>query len=312
MRSLVFFILVVGACGTDVTADQACTAVAHSRCTQLMTCSPADLAIRWPDLATCETRETLSCTESQAAPKTAATPSRTDACAGELNMQTCVAFQSGVMSPPDCLSPSGPGLDASACGFNGQCSSGFCSTPSNALCGTCTAPPVAGDSCASQACGPTMNCVTATQLCQVPVALSGACNKDMPCGVSLICVGDTTTVMGTCMQRIATAGTACDPATKTGANCDPNVGLVCDTAMKVCVTQPIAAAGAPCGAVTTAETRCTAGATCYVPDGATVGTCVAPAADGAACDDTDTVGPGCLTPAKCVTGTCQLPGSTSC
>ncbi len=311
MRSLVLFMMgVVGACGTDVTADQACNAVAHSRCVQLMTCSAADFAARWPDLTTCETREKLACTESQAAPKTAATPPRTDDCAGELNVQACAAFLSGVVSPVDCLSPSGPGLDASACAFNGQCSSAFCSTASDSLCGTCATPPVAGDSCASQGCGPTMNCVAATQLCQVPGALADACNKDLPCGTSLACVGSTTTVMGSCMQKIADAGTACDATLKTGPNCDATVGLACDTAMKVCVTQPVAAAGQPCGVVTTDATRCEGGATCFIPATATTGTCVAPAADGAACDDT--VGPSCLTPAKCVSGTCQLPGSTTC
>jgi hypothetical protein len=41
-----------------------------------------------------------------------------------------------------------------------------------------------------------------------------------------------------------------------------------------------------------------------------MGLCVAPAADGSACN-TDS-GPDCETPAKCVGGTCQLPGSMSC
>jgi hypothetical protein len=55
---------------------------------------------------------------------------------------------------------------------------------------------------------------------------------------------------------------------------------------------------------------CAAGGGCY-PVGGMTQTCLAPAADGAACDTVN--GPGCLTPAKCVTagsattGTCQLP-----
>jgi hypothetical protein len=311
MRIPIFlFVAAIVGCGTDVTADQACAAVAASRCKQLMACSPADFSERWPDLPTCEARDKLACVEAQSAPKTAATPSQTDVCASEISASTCTSFLSGVMTPADCQAPTGPGADGSACEFSGQCSSAFCAIANDALCGTCAELPAAGASCASQGCGPTMICVATTQLCQAPVQAAGACNRDTPCGASLACVGATMAVMGTCVQRIATAGTACDPTRKTGPDCDPNAGLVCDSAMNVCVTQPIAATGQPCGAVGTSDTRCGGGATCVIPAQATVGVCVAPAADGAACDDT--LGPSCQSPAACVGGTCQLRGTTSC
>src|SRR5450432_2705073 len=96
MRALLLCSMVVfGACGTEVTADQACTDVANARCERLMACSPADLAERWPDLATCEARDKLACIEGQAAPKTAANPSRTELCASELSASECPAFLSG-------------------------------------------------------------------------------------------------------------------------------------------------------------------------------------------------------------------------
>src|SRR5579863_6741509 len=93
----------MAACGSSgVTAEEACTTVAQARCDELSMCSAADLSRRFGDATTCETREKLACTESLAAPKTAATPSRTDTCATELAMQACPAFLSGVMAPTDC------------------------------------------------------------------------------------------------------------------------------------------------------------------------------------------------------------------
>ena len=112
------------------------------------------------------------------------------------------------------------------------------------------------------------------------------------------------------MMRVATAGAQCDPRRTTGPDCEASAGLACDTTSKTCVAQPLAPAGQPCGAVGTADTACMAGATCEIPTGMTAGTCLAPAADGAACDATN--GPDCLSPGKCVNGTCQLPGSMSC
>ena len=77
------------------------------------------------------------------------------------------------------------------------------------------------------------------------------------------------------------------------------------------------AAGQTCGNVGGVQTRCAAGATCNRPPQSQTGTCLAPAADGAACDTA--AGPGCLYPAKCVpassggtAGTCELPGDPSC
>ncbi len=74
--------------------------------------------------------------------------------------------------------------------------------------------------------------------------------------------------------------------------------------------QPLVAAGQSCGVINNVVVACLAGASCQRPAGSTTGTCVAPAADGAACDATN--GPFCSGPAKCVSGTCQLPGSASC
>jgi hypothetical protein len=302
--------VVIAGCGSDLSRDQACSDFATARCGTLMTCSAADLQKRWPDADTCEAREKLACMDALAAPQTANSPAAEKACADALPDSGCAAFLSGVMPPSACLAKKGPRATGAACGFAAQCSTGFCSVADDALCGTCAAPPMPGDSCASSGCGPTMSCVSSTMTCQVPVAASGACGKDLPCGVGLSCVGSTTTTMGTCQPEVATAGAACDPKQATGPNCSGGAGLTCDTQAKTCVAQPLAAANQSCGLIGTVRTACSAGATCSIPSGQTMGVCVAPAADGGACN-TDT-GPGCQTPAKCVNGSCQLPGSMTC
>ena len=308
---LAFAILLLSACTSTSpeSAADACQQVAVARCDRLASCSMADLERRWPDAATCVAREAAACVTAQAAPQTAATPASVVACATALDSSTCDSMFA-VAPPAACLPQTGPLADGAACSYPAQCASAYCTAGNTTLCGTCAAAPVAGASCATSGCGPTMSCVKATMQCQAPVAVGGACSKASPCEETLACVGATQTTTGTCMAEVATAGAACDPARKTGPDCSNTAGLACDTATKLCVALPLVAAGQPCGLVGTVETRCLAGATCVIATGATIGTCVAPAADGAACDDT--VGPECLAPARCVSGTCQLPGSQIC
>lgn len=309
MRIALLWFIVAG-CGSDLSKEQACTDLATARCGTLMTCSMADLDRRWPDTDTCEAREKLACMDSLAAPQTAATPTTVKACADALPQSSCDAFLSGVMPPMACLPQHGPRAMGAACSFSAECASGFCSVADDALCGTCAATPAPGASCATSGCGPTMICVKSTMTCQVPVAAAGACSKDQPCENGLSCVGATMTTMGTCQAEVATAGGACDPKQMTGPGCSTAAGLTCDTQMLMCVPQPLAAATQPCGLIGTTRTACKAGASCSIPQGETMGVCVAPAADGGPCNSD--VGPFCETPAKCVGGTCQLPGSMTC
>jgi hypothetical protein len=296
------------------TIDAACTHQAQARCSQLMTCSAADFERRFPDLATCEAREKLQCTDGLSAPHTAVDTKTADACTTALAAESCMSFVYDVSPPAQCNPQSGPTADGAACAFSSQCRSTFCAVASTSLCGTCQEPPTAGTSCANNGCGPAMVCVASTMQCQVPGAASAACSAQLPCATGLACVGATTTAMGTCMQQVATADLACDNTLKTAPDCDPSAGLTCNTMTKTCVQQPIVAAGQPCGLVNNVPTACAGGARCFGAAGAKM--CVAPAADGAACDTM--VGPDCIAPARCVTGgtgtagTCLLPGSQSC
>ena len=311
---LVILVSLVACGGQDLTATQACTDVSQDRCMQLATCSAADLSKRWTDLASCEDREKLACLEAQAAPKTAATPATVEACANALTTQACDAFLSGVASPAECLPHMGPIANGAACSTAAQCASGFCAVATTALCGTCADQPVAGASCATSRCGPTMVCVKSTMQCQVPVAANGTCSAAQPCGQGLACVGAMPSVSGTCTAQVASIGAACDSRRVTAPDCNGAAGLACDATTDQCVTQPVVPAGMPCGVINRVDVACAAGATCTGTG--TAKTCVAPAADGAACDTA--AGPDCEFPARCVptgtgtAGVCSLPGSTSC
>ena len=297
-----------------LTAAQACATSAAARCAKLQACSPADLQRRFGTLAVCEARDTLGCTEALAAPMTGQTPTKVLACSDAVTAESCPDFFSKA-PPAACTTP--VGTDTGACGFAAECTTGFCGIATDAQCGTCAPQPLVGDSCATLGCGQTLVCVASTMTCQTPVASGGSCSRDLPCEAGFACVGTTAQppVNGICMAEVATAGATCDAKRKTGPDCSGDAGLTCDGTTNVCVAQPLAAAGASCGLVAGVVTRCTAGATCVLPTGSTMGTCVAPAADGAACDPA--TGPTCLTPARCIpttaggtAGTCMLPGAT--
>ena len=310
-------LLALAGCSSGPSAEQACSKEGSDRCAALMMCSPADLSRRFGDLATCEARETLACVDGVDAPKTGQTPQNEENCGEQLLAQSCDAYLSNVMPPTACEPPDGPGSNGAPCAFSGQCSSGFCAVPSYGLCGTCALAPAAGASCASAGCPLTMTCVASTMLCEVPVPDGGLCSAGLPCASGLACVGSSTTTMGACTVQPTTVGASCDASRKLGPDCSGDAGLVCDSTTNTCVTEPLVAASQPCGTMNGVFTGCTGGATCMRPSGGATGTCVAPAADGAACDTLN--GPTCLTPARCVTGgsgstagTCQLPGSMTC
>jgi hypothetical protein len=311
--------LLGASCGATTPTDAAaCQTLAQARCQRLAACSAADLAKRYPDEATCEMRVQINCLASVGAADTGASAMTVDACAASLPDEACAAFL-GADVTDACEPAMGTRANGAACEFSGQCASTYCAVPTDGWCGQCAAVPQVGDSCADTPCAPNQVCVGATTTCQVAVAMGGACSADLPCAGGTACVGANaqTGVMGSCTAQPTTVGAACDHRRQTAPDCDVDAGVVCDATTSQCVAQPIVAAGMPCGDVAGVPTRCAAGGTCVKPAGSQQGTCVAPAADGAACDTT--AGPGCLFPAKCVptstggtAGTCTLPADPTC
>jgi hypothetical protein len=299
--------------GDALAGDQACLEQATARCMKLMTCSPTDLQHRFGDLATCQTRSQIACNSGVNAPDTAASAVNVLACANAIPAMTCAAFLSGVQPPAACLPPSGPG--SGTCAFDAQCADSFCGVGAFALCGLCEATPVVGTPCTVSGCGPNLECFGG--VCETPGGAGAQCGKGhAPCLDGFTCVGSNQN-NSTCKISGVAVGTACDPTQQQKADCNGDLDLTCNTNTKKCVTMPFVAAGQPCGTINNVFTDCIA-STCVIPQNQTKGTCVAPAADGAACS-TAAAGPDCQTPARCIpttptgtTGTCQLPGSKSC
>jgi hypothetical protein len=113
------------------------------------------------------------------------------------------------------------------------------------------------------------------------------------------------------------AGAPCDPQQKTGPGCDRNeAGLTCNGQSKQCAAITVNGGGGACGDVDNQTALCSAGGICSGSGAGMAGTCMAAAADGAACDIN--LGPGCVQPARCVVtgsgtaGTCQLATASAC
>ena len=86
-------------------------------------------------------------------------------------------------------------------------------------------------------------------------------------------------------------------------------GLVCN-ATKVCQKIKFAGPGEACGSVNGDFVACRASGHCKVAAGQMMGTCLAAADDGAACDPVN--GPTCKAVAVCAGGVCTLDDGLSC
>ncbi len=319
-----------------ITASQACADVVHALCEKRDTCSnDFDNDHTYGSEALCESRTMGPCVTDLGAAGTGASPESRELCALDYAMQdsTCLALYDNDPTS-ECTPPAGSGATGSACGVPAQCASTYCAIAQNDVCGTCQPLPTAGATCTVDAdCGRNMACAIAvgasTGACSPYVALAGSCLTGVNvCEGGTQCVGEVvaTSTAGTCQTSGATVSAPCDSSRKTEAACANELGLACipsgsDTTIGTCQPIALAAASSPCGSLGTPVTsfaECIAGGLCVkATSTAKAGTCVAPAADGAACDSV--MGPPCLAPAKCVptttggtAGTCTVPDATQC
>jgi hypothetical protein len=302
-------------------AQQACADNAHQKCTRLQTCSATDVQIRYGSESACEAGETSSCLLTLAEPSNGKTIAHVEACTQALAGWGCTDYLYSQNAPQACQQATGPFANGTVCAVSGQCQTGFCAIAPGASCGTCTALPVAGESCAQlTSCGGQLTCTSDTKTCVAFAGKGAACGKGAPCGARLSCVGAdaTTNTQGTCQAAVETSGATCDPSQKTGPGCDRNAGLVCNGVSKTCQPVVLAAAGQPCGYVNHQNTYCLAEGVCIGASGTTPGTCKAAGSEGAACDTAS--GTTCIAPGRCVgssndggiTGTCQVAGAQMC
>jgi hypothetical protein len=116
---------------------------------------------------------------------------------------------------------------------------------------------------------------------------------------------------------LAPLGASCD-LTDGGSRCDSRFSLYCNSeAGKVCAQAATANASEACGTIDGGAVDCLALSFCQKDAGAKEGTCVPPAADGAACDTAN--GPSCAAPSRCVlsdagvtAGICQATNFQGC
>jgi hypothetical protein len=296
--------------------DAACTDFANAVCTKLGTCGAEALARRYPDQATCVSRQKAQCTNTTLAPDTGRTVDGIKACTAAYPATACVDVLTGV-TPVACQPSAHPGKRAvgQPCAFNAQCSTAQCNVLRGAACGTCAATaPKAGDPC-PLSCGPQLYCNTTTNVCTAYATAGQPCDATTACLPGLGCVGSTTTAKGACVASATTVSAACDTSVATGVPCAVDEGLVCQT--KQCVKYVAATTGQACGPTKPTSSVCVGGSKCNNDPGVT-GTCQGPAADGAACSTGDDQG--CLPTADCVgsatganvQGTCTVRTATAC
>lgn len=310
-------VVVAGACGGssgDQAANDACATLAQAACARRATCSNGTAITRaFSDNQTCIARETKACSDALQAPNSGATVDQVKQCATAYPTIDCVDLSENDL-PVVCV-PAGKLADGAACAFASQCQSTFCSGTKNANCGSCSAPPKAGDSCSISTCGHGLTCVGATQTCELRVGPGGTCDATHPCQSGSSCVGTT----NTCELSATTVGAQCGAGLP---GCAGNIGLHCTGAAgaKTCTEIQFVGAGQPCGLLADGSfAQCIQG-DCYGPAGAVTGngngTCKTDAADGAGCDTA--FGPGCTAPARCVVsagstkGVCTVPNPATC
>jgi hypothetical protein len=326
-----------GAGGSSASSTKACNDNAAALCMLRDGCGPGyDIARTYGSQTVCEQRTAQNCINSLDAKGTGNSAEHVEGCASAYPSESCTDFFDN--NPvAACVPPAGTLAMGAPCGAPGQCTSTYCAVSSTSVCGTCQPLPVAGAACQVQAdCGRDLACAvpsgTGSGVCAAWVDTGGACLTGVaPCKNGLACVGDdvTSSTMGTCQAQPAMDGAACQTTRKTIPNCGNGFACIVPAGgtngMGTCKPITLVSAGAMCGGLgsptVTSVAQCKAGGLCQkaAPNDPT-GTCIAAAADGAACDSDPSLGPPCLAPAKCVppvgspgtAGTCVVPNAATC
>ena len=330
-------------CGSNgVTADKACADLAQAQCDRRQACTNGTgidgasaiyqdgvyIMNTYGDMTTCLVRQQLACINNTAAPGTGTSSSQLEKCASEYATWSCTdLFDNNANPPPDCA-PAGKLANGEICALAGQCASRFCSGTKNATCGVCAGEPADGDSCATSGCAPGQECKTEStgeMVCRVRLANGDAtCTSDIPCQAFSSCLGASAAdaaQTGVCTATSTTLGAPCGG---TNPACEGNLGLAClgPTGGKTCQEVAYVEATLACGTMPDGSRAECINADCFTPTAPAVATdtnatCVAQAADNAACDTQ--LGPLCLAPARCVTsgsgataGTCVVPSASLC
>jgi hypothetical protein len=284
-----------GTGGAGPTAGQACADLAAAECQKISQCNPWYLQKYFGDVDTCKMRYTsTSCSSYLGLANSSDTPSTYEACAAAITSANCQQWLDSDAVLNACLPTPGMLASGATCGTAAQCQTANCNFPSGGTCGTCGPQNGAGAQCTSDGqCSGNLFCISGQ--CGMPGGAGATCSSTAPCVNSLACAG------GRCAIA-AKAGEACSSTLP----CDGHAGLTCRNS--VCQNLQYVAKGQPCNPAQGRE--CGQSGFCKGSTSTADGTCLAFAADGAACDTTN--GPICMPYARCASGFCKVYDPSAC
>jgi len=307
IRGVLALVLVVPAC-SSTSPTQACSDLSAAVCAKIEQCASAVVTSIYGDTTTCASAAQGSCTAALALTDTGDTAGNVEDCSKAYASLSCSDALDNNL-PQACAHHPGTVADGATCGTAGQCKSGVCQFDSSG-CGKCIEAVASGGACtATSDCQSGLVCVASSSTasaCIAPVGSGATCSTQapvVPCQAGLVCDSKTTKC-----ETPLPAGSACD-ATIQPTLCDQANGYFCTPIGTRCQLAIAATTGQPCGYdVKTGDySYCAGSGFCGNVDQQTgLGTCVAPAASGAACDVAN--GPLCMPPAFCKTG--EVDGGT--
>lgn len=293
------------------TVDSACTAQAQNTCAKYQECAPFGYAASYSSMTQCVTRYKQLCLNYFGLPGSTRTTADVQRCAAGLATQTCMDYFDGTSAYQISCRSTGTLNDGTPCGASDQCKSQYCLINNGSTgCGVCSQYQKVGSTCQSAAgvpgCEPGSVCMgsTGSQKCVAQSGLNGSCNttNGPSCKYPLACRG------GICSQP-KLLGDACDPTV--GGDCDATKDVYCNSTSRKCeqLYRYVAIGGACGGTASPPYLICAASSRCSVTSGS--GTCMAPAADDAACADPPSL-PSCQAPSICRSGLCRFPMPSLC
>lgn len=288
-----------GVCAVPVEARDPrieCEGFARALCARFEQCSTFLVDGSYGSMDACIARSAYTCVDGLTLPDSSATALGIAGCSAALSDVSCNALLENAL-PEACSLGPGARLDGAACVADAQCASTRCARAlAGPRCGSCAArATIEGQCFVNTDCEHGLIC-TSDGSCRVPAAAGAACDTTHPCSWPWLC-----------------AAGSCQPALELAADCDPKadrcnayVALGCDYNTQRCASWLRSAAGQACGYTAQGLAACLGSATCELSDWQ--GTCLAPAADGGACQ----AGVSCVAPAQCRDGVCVLGSGGDC
>jgi len=270
-------------------------------------CLPMSFQRSFGDVATCENRAALGCSNEAAIAGEGFLPSAVEDCAQEISGSDCDSFVFPTQAGPRCaqMATNPAGHLGAPCSVGLQCASGVCAPgpDDSSGCGTCSPPTNVDDACAVT-CSYGQFCDLSTGACSQPGKLGARCDADTPfmCEAGLIC-------HGAVCKGLLFEGDACDDASLADSVCDSQRELVCDGLRCVKWQPTVVGLGQPCNAED-GVTICGARSYCDTIGSSTKYTCVPEIPDGGHCNGFDQNH--CLFPMECIDEQCALPDPPTC